>query len=49
LLEWTLFVGSPGAVHAAGERLRAAGAPVLAEGDDRVVTDPWGTRLRITP
>jgi catechol 2,3-dioxygenase len=48
LLEWTIVVPAPAAARAAGERLRGVGATVLAEGDDAIVTDPWGTRLRLT-
>jgi len=49
LLEWTLVV--PAAIEAReiGERLLNTAAPVVAEGLDWLVTDPWGTRLRLSP
>jgi catechol 2,3-dioxygenase len=49
LLEWTLVVASTDEVGAVAERARLDGAAVRAEGDDRLVDDPWGTTLRIAP
>ena len=48
LLEWTLIVPTLTDAHRVAERLLAAGAPAFANGDDWLVTDPWGTPLRIT-
>ena len=48
LLEWTLLL--PGAAVADAVRsLEAAGAAVERGPDGTVISDPWGTRLRLTP
>ena len=47
LLEWTLFVSSVDDGRAAAHRLLQLGAPVVATDRNWLVTDPWGTRLRI--
>ncbi len=47
LLEWSLVVPDAGAVEAAAERLAAVGADVRPDGPDRLVSDPWGTTLRL--
>ena len=44
LLEWELVIPGADARRAAIESLRAAGATV---GDDGIVADPWGTRVRL--
>jgi catechol 2,3-dioxygenase len=49
LLEWTLVVPSATEARVVGQRLRDTAAPVLETGPDWLVTDPWGTRLRIRP
>ena len=49
LLEWTLVVPSSTEARAAGQRLRDTAAPVVETRPDWLVTDPWGTRLRIRP
>jgi catechol 2,3-dioxygenase len=49
LLEWTLVVPSTIEARAIGERLRNTAAAAVEEGSDWLVTDPWGTRLRISP
>ena len=49
LLEWTLVVPSATDSCVIGQRLRNTAAPVVEKGPDWLVTDPWGTRLRITP
>jgi catechol 2,3-dioxygenase len=47
LLEWTLFVPSADDAQAAAQRLLSEGFPAIAADRDWLVTDPWGTRLRI--
>lgn len=49
LLEWTLVVPSATEARVVGQRLRNTAAPVVETGPDWLVTDPWGTRLRISP
>jgi catechol 2,3-dioxygenase len=49
LLEWTLVAPSATDARVIGQRLRnTAAVPVVETGQDWLVTDPWGTRLRIT-
>lgn len=48
LVEWTLVVPTAADVAAIGARLAAAGAPTVTQGADAVVSDPWGTRVRVT-
>jgi catechol 2,3-dioxygenase len=48
MLEWTLVVPTAADVAAIGDRLSTAGARVESGGDSRVVSDPWGTQVRIT-
>ena len=47
LLEWQLVVPDTADTEAAALRLSTAGYRPIAEGADRLVTDPWGTTLRI--
>ena len=47
LLEWHLLVPAAADAEAAARRLSAGGYRPAADGDDRLVTDPWGTTLRI--
>ena len=49
LLEWTLVVPSAIEARAIGQRLQNTAAPIVEAGPDWLVTDPWGTRLRISP
>lgn len=49
LREWTLVVPTGTDVAAVASRLAADGNNVAAAGDDCIVADPWGTRVRITP
>jgi len=49
LLEWTLVVPTAIEASAIGERLLNMAAPVVEQGREWLVTDPWGTRLRISP
>jgi len=49
LLEWTLVVPAAADAAAIGARVTGVGAVVSVAGDDRVLTDPWGTRVRVTP
>jgi catechol 2,3-dioxygenase len=48
LLEWTIALPTAAGVVAAADSVKAAGYPVQVEKEDRVLTDPWGTRLRLT-
>jgi catechol 2,3-dioxygenase len=48
LLEWTLVVPSPADVQVVGQRLRDSGAPAVADSQDWLVADGWGTRVRVT-
>lgn len=47
LMEWTLVVPTAADATAIGARMAAAGAPTVVDGAAAVVTDPWGTRVRI--
>jgi catechol 2,3-dioxygenase len=47
LLEWRMIFPSADAARAAADRLVTAGHEVAASGDDWIVVDPWGTRLRL--
>jgi len=47
LLEWEIVVPRQEDVAAALEALSAAGATVREQSGDALVSDPWGTRLRI--
>jgi len=47
LLEWRMIFPSSADAKAAADRLTAAGHAVEASGDEWVVADPWGTRLRL--
>ena len=49
LLEWTTIVPSATEAEVVARRLRDTGTPAVAAGQDWLVTDPWGTRLRISP
>ncbi len=49
LLEWTLVVPGDDNLGAAVKSLESAGYPVAPQGDGWVVTDPWGTNLRLSP
>ena len=48
LIEWHLLLPAAEEVSSAASRLESAGYPVGIDGDDRVATDPWNTRLRLT-
>lgn len=48
LVEWTLVVPSAGDAATIGARMAAAGVTVEADGEARLLRDPWGTRVRIT-
>lgn len=49
LLEWSLHMPTAADVAAAAANLERAGFDVTADGRERVVADPWGTRLRLQP
>ena len=48
LLEWDLVLPSGADIAAAAASVNAAGWRVDTAGDDRRITDPWGTTLRLT-
>jgi catechol 2,3-dioxygenase len=48
LLEWRLVLPAREDVDAVADRARAAGHAVATAGADRLLADPWGTRLRLT-
>jgi catechol 2,3-dioxygenase len=47
LLEWELRLPQQADVDAAADSVHSAGYDVRAAGDNRIVTDPWGTALRL--
>ena len=47
LLEWRIVLPSSADVQRAAASLSAAGHAVVADGNDCVATDPWGTRVRL--
>ncbi|HEX9107081.1 MAG TPA: VOC family protein, partial [Longimicrobiales bacterium] len=47
LLEWELVLPRAEDIAAAAESLASAGFPTAGEGADRIVEDPWGTRVRL--
>jgi len=49
LLEWTIVVPSPADAEATGQHLSDAGYVTSADGAGWTTSDPWGTRVRITP
>ena len=48
LLEWRMALDSPAAVSAVAARIADDGYSVSRVGDDQLIEDPWGTRLRLT-
>ena len=48
LLEWLIQLPGPADVEAAARSLHEAGYPVLREDGAALVTDPWGTNVRLT-
>jgi catechol 2,3-dioxygenase len=48
LLEWRIVFSHATDVKAAARSLEDAGFPVTREGESAFVTEPWGTRLRLT-
>jgi catechol 2,3-dioxygenase len=49
LLEWEIIVPTKKDAEAAARHVQAAGYPVKEENDEWVLTDPWGTSLRLAP
>jgi catechol 2,3-dioxygenase len=49
LLEWEVIVPSKEDADAAAKSVKDAGYPVQAAGGEWLLTDPWGTRLRLVP
>lgn len=48
LHEWRVVVPTVSDVHAAAQSLATAGYEIERDGDDALVRDPWGTRVRVT-
>lgn len=48
LIDWELVLPSTDQVEKAADSIRTTGYAVAAAGDDRVVSDDWGTTLRLT-
>ena len=49
LLEWEIVVPTEKDADEAGASVRAAGYPARKEGREWLLTDPWGTGLRLIP
>ncbi len=49
LLEWEIIVPTEKDAEEAARHVRAAGYPVKEENGEWVLTDPWGTSLRLVP
>src|SRR3954471_4620134 len=49
LLEWEIVVPTSNDASNAAKSVKAAGYPVKQEGSEWVLTDPWGTGLRLVP
>jgi catechol 2,3-dioxygenase len=49
LLEWEIIVPTKKDAEEAARHVKAAGYPVKEEGGEWVLTDPWGTSLRLVP
>ena len=47
LLEWEIIVPTRDDARAAAEHVRAKGYPVKEENGEWILTDPWGTNLRL--
>jgi catechol 2,3-dioxygenase len=47
LLEWTIVTSERGAAAAAAERVARAGHPVAQSDEGWLLTDPWGTQVRV--
>jgi catechol 2,3-dioxygenase len=49
LLEWEILVPTGKDAEEAARHVKEAGYPVKKEKDEWVLTDPWGTSLRLVP
>ncbi len=49
LLEWRLRLQTAEEVELAAKSLAKSGNVIERDGDAAIVSDPWGTRLRLTP
>ena len=49
LLEWEILVPTRKDAEEAARHVKEAGYPVRKENDEWVLTDPWGTSLRLVP
>ena len=47
LIEWEILVPKPNDAEEAARHVKDAGYPVKKESDEWVLTDPWGTSLRL--
>ncbi|MFL5551462.1 MAG: VOC family protein [Gemmatimonadaceae bacterium] len=49
LLEWEIIVPSRKDAAEAADNVRSAGFPIKEESGEWILTDPWGTNLRLVP
>jgi catechol 2,3-dioxygenase len=49
LLEWEIVVPTKEDAEEAARHVQSAGYPVKEENGEWVLTDPWGTSLRLVP
>jgi len=49
LLEWEIIVPTKQDANEAAKSVKAAGYPVKQQGSEWLLTDPWGTGLRLVP
>jgi catechol 2,3-dioxygenase len=49
LLEWEIVVPTKKDAEEAARHVKAAGYPVNEESGEWILTDPWGTSLRLVP
>jgi catechol 2,3-dioxygenase len=49
LLEWEIIVPTTSDADDAAQSVKAAGYPAKQEGSEWLITDPWGTGLRLVP
>ncbi|MEO7455127.1 MAG: VOC family protein, partial [Gemmatimonadaceae bacterium] len=47
LMEWRIHLPARGDVDTVVSRIASAGYDTIAEGDERIVADPWGTSVRL--
>ena len=49
LLEWEILVPSSSDAEKASQSVKSAGYPVKQDNEEWILTDPWGTGLRLVP